>query len=413
MRTRFLKPKLFFITTFLLLVSHVSTNAQNDFRPGYYITWENDTINGLIDYRGEIRNSRICEFKADRSSSTEKFKPEEVKAYRFSDSKYYVSKKIKIEEEPETQYFLEMLVDGIYNLYFMQTGEKEYFFIESEEGMPVSLYKKYETVFVEGKGEMLKEYSNHVALMKSVFADCEEIQPQINNTQLSHKSLINITRKYHDYMCDDQECIVYEKSLSKVKILISPVIGFNQSSLSLDDGFFSNMSYDNCLTPNLGLLAEAVFPRTNDKLSVQFETVYGTNDFYGIYRGYYEVFFESSFIQPSLAIKYTLPGKILRPSLAIGGLGMLQFSNEANAKIYNENLGTTKEIVLSDFPIKKQLKGVFAQVGCNIKVTKHREMFLHLRYIIRTGYYRVEDDLIVGKINSFNINAGFYLNKTQ
>ena len=34
--------------------------AQSDFRPGYYITNDLDTVFGLIDYRGEIRDSRIC-----------------------------------------------------------------------------------------------------------------------------------------------------------------------------------------------------------------------------------------------------------------------------------------------------------------------------------------------------------------
>lgn len=64
------------------------------FRNGYYITLENDTVYGLIDYRGEVRNSQTCVFKMSEVAEPEKFDPSEIQAYRFTDGKFYISKQI-------------------------------------------------------------------------------------------------------------------------------------------------------------------------------------------------------------------------------------------------------------------------------------------------------------------------------
>lgn len=62
-----IKPKLNQATPiflFFILALVLKGHAQTDFRPGYYTTWENDTVYGLIDYRSEIRNSKICEYRS-------------------------------------------------------------------------------------------------------------------------------------------------------------------------------------------------------------------------------------------------------------------------------------------------------------------------------------------------------------
>ena len=113
--------KLVVIVIFLLSVS-IQLSGQNNFRPGYYITWENDTIFGLIDYRGEVKNSGFCLFKKDETSEPKRFEPSEIQAYRFTDSKYYISRTIHLKEQ-EKQVFLELcaqrlflILDGFHHL---------------------------------------------------------------------------------------------------------------------------------------------------------------------------------------------------------------------------------------------------------------------------------------------------------
>ena len=78
----------------LVFLSIIRLNAQSDFRNGYIIDNNNDTIHGLIDYKGNHANAKKCIFKKDNNSQNQIFTPEEIKGYRFTDSKYYVSKSV-------------------------------------------------------------------------------------------------------------------------------------------------------------------------------------------------------------------------------------------------------------------------------------------------------------------------------
>jgi hypothetical protein len=78
---------IFIFTTFLL-------QAQTDFRPGYVIKTEGDTLWGSVDYRGSELMSSVCTFRNDKDGSVQKFTPNQIVAYRLKDSKYYVSETI-------------------------------------------------------------------------------------------------------------------------------------------------------------------------------------------------------------------------------------------------------------------------------------------------------------------------------
>ena len=58
------------ITIALWLLTGVGVWAQRDYREGYIITNQQDTIYGWIDYRGDIRNAKICSFKETETGQT-------------------------------------------------------------------------------------------------------------------------------------------------------------------------------------------------------------------------------------------------------------------------------------------------------------------------------------------------------
>jgi hypothetical protein len=78
--------------TLLLSLSSLSGFSQTDFRPGYYISLKNDTVYGLIDYRGEIRDSKVCTFRKDENSEPVKFEPKDIKAYRYTEASFIFPK---------------------------------------------------------------------------------------------------------------------------------------------------------------------------------------------------------------------------------------------------------------------------------------------------------------------------------
>lgn len=69
-------------------------NAQTDFRPGYIIKALDDTIHGLIDYRGNLLMGEVCRYRTNEKEDVQIYYPTDIVAFRFNESKYFVSKEI-------------------------------------------------------------------------------------------------------------------------------------------------------------------------------------------------------------------------------------------------------------------------------------------------------------------------------
>ena len=387
--------------------------SQSNFQSGYYITWENDTLRGLINNRGETGNFRSCTYKKDEFSEPAKFSAEEIQAYRFIDDKYYLSKKINT-IKGEEQVFVEFLVNGISNLYFFRDPDNYLYLIEDENGNLLELFNEEETIFVEGKGEVSRNSYRHIRMLKLAFANCMEIQPQVERAELSHKSLIKLTKDYHNYVCDYQECIVYEKTVPPIKIQFAPVVGFTTSNQKFDKGFYSDFTYDQDINLAFGIQINAVLPRVNDGISLQLDLLYSNNDFYGIYRDYYELFIDSKMIQSSLALKYNfLSGKI-RPSVGIGLAA--NFLLNTNIQAFVDNIPGSppqEQDVEEDVHMTSNLFGGMVQLGCNYRIFKNREIFSNIKYTMTSGSSNGGPDKITTIMNSLNLSVGMYLSKME
>ena len=82
--------QIFSILFFVLLVSH--SFSQSNYKDGYIITLDQDTITGLVDFRTDQTNARLCRFKRTEHAAEEIYHPGEIAGYRFiREGKYYVT----------------------------------------------------------------------------------------------------------------------------------------------------------------------------------------------------------------------------------------------------------------------------------------------------------------------------------
>ncbi|WP_025007342.1 hypothetical protein, partial [Marinilabilia salmonicolor] len=191
-------------------------SAQSDFRPGFIITNSLDTLHGFVDYRGEIRNMKVCNFKEHKAAPAREFNPGDIYGYRYNSGKFYITKQIKTEAFSDTV-FVEFLLKGISNLFFYRSLNYTAYFIESEKGELLEL--KAEDIEIEKDGAIYyRESKKYIGLLNYAFSDIPEIRQNIADAELNHKSMIQITRKYHDYKCSDDACIVYEKKIPVLKV---------------------------------------------------------------------------------------------------------------------------------------------------------------------------------------------------
>ncbi|WP_167615291.1 hypothetical protein [Maribellus sediminis] len=396
----------------ILLFTATTASGQTDFRPGYYITWENDTVHGLVDYRGNVRNSSFCAFKTNKDAEPIKFEPSDIKAYRFTNSKYYISKSIETEDGTK-QVFLEFILDGITKLYFYATSYTYMYFLEDKNMQMLRLQEEEIEKEVPGIGKTIQNTNRYIGLLKTSMADCMEIQPEIDKARLSHKSLLKITKDYHDYVCTDQECIVFEKPLPPLRAKLSPLVGFGVWKLNVSSGDYPVMEYPSTSALEGGILLNLYSPALNEKISLDFGLAFtkvnyhGSNEYNtGIWRTYSESFLSQTIFEPSFGFRYTYPKGKFRPTIAAGTLFDVNISIDSRLIIETEKSDKVETQELSESPFSPSSLGWFLRLGCDFNLSRNKIPFFVFATYTQTKAQNSNNKTSFRKVG---INMGIYL----
>jgi len=404
---------------FVFLLCLFELNGQTNFRPGYVITNENDTLRGLIDYRGDVRNSKSCDFKENEASVVKEFKPFGIKGYRFTDSKFYVSKTV-ITNSMEVKLFLEFLVNGKADLYYYFDGDNSHYFIEKSDKQIFELTNEEQHIFANGH-EYIRDSKDYVGRLKNAFIDCPQIFSSIDETTLGTKSLINLTKKYHNYVCSDEKCIIYEKQFKPIKLKFAPFASMNSSSLTLSNsGLYNVIHFNSASFPTIGLQMNSTLPRANEKLSFQVSAEYGKSNFYGsgiapynYNPGTEQVYMHITSFTGKAGFKYTSPKGKIRPIVMVGGNVSFLSSNVKREEFHqlNSTTDTTNDDILPS-----TLYGYYVNFGIDYHYSSSLVTFFSIGYNSAIGSKSGVSPLFVNKsnrsiptnINTISLIAGIY-----
>lgn len=379
---------IYIILSFLCIT--LSASAQSNYKRGYILTNNNDTINGLIDFRTDKSNSSICRFKSSEHAPEQIYHPGEIKGYRFiEERKYYVSHTITI-EKVTMNVFLEFLVQGIKNLYYYP-GDLDYYFFENEDGRMITLSRKINEI-VDNK---LKNDLKYKGILGYVFRDCDPVLKKVENVGLERSSMIKLTKEYHDEMCTSgEECLVFENDYKKkfIKINFSAYGGvqyidylFGKEELLL---FGSTKS----ISPVIGGQVNISNPRFTKSLSLQgdfsLSKIKGKNDLVISNSIYNKYDFDALLATGIIDIKYTLNTILFRPTIEAG----VVYHN-----LFNSSSTYYSEMAFDDFIIdKKQVDdkilpqssfwGYYCGIGLDYKLKNERFIFCRMTYETSTGY---------------------------
>ena len=279
---------------FLLLLNIVTIsillNAQ-DLRKGYIFS-KGDTINGILKFQGDIRNSKECILISDRE--TEKLLlPFEIDGYMFEKGKYYVSKYL-VKSDTTLKVFAEYLIKGQKDLFYYRDYTGFHYLINANDSSLIEIPYKQEVVYIDGKS-YLRESKQHIGLLKSYFSDCPSIYSQIEKLKKpDSKNLISITKKYHEVVCGENSCIVYKKQKTPLKIAVEP--RFELTKFQGESDYFRQH----------GGLVYIWLPVSNENLYLKSGVLYSKHDN------------DISMYKIPLQFEYVFPKKIVRPKLDLG-----------------------------------------------------------------------------------------------
>lgn len=241
---------------FLYLSCILVATAQSDFKPGYIITLEEDTIYGTLDLRSNQTMHTKCDFITEGDNVTTTYLPEEILAYRFTDGKYYTSKEID-----NSMIFLEFLLEGEINLYIISDNGADIYYIEKENTI---IELPYSSEIIENENGIYEQHSTrHIGIMKYYMNDAPQLNSKIENLKTpDRRGLIKLTKDYHDITCDGETCIIYEKSKSKFKVDFNLATGMGFYKNSID----KNLKYS---TQVYGLTADVFLTNTSEKFFIR------------------------------------------------------------------------------------------------------------------------------------------------
>ncbi len=280
---------------FGLLVLAGFLNAQTDYRPGYIISTHGDTLFGELDYRSDLLMSSLCKFK-DADHNIKKYSPDDIKAFRFIDSKYFVSREVN-----SKQVFLEYLIKGKVNIYYMRDELGDHYYIDKEDLKLTEITYEEGIKYIDNK-QVYYQSTKHMGLLSIYMQDAPEFKPRIHDIKKpEHKNLIKLAEDYHNTVCEGEQCIIYEKTIPLLKILPELIGGAIKYSdvTELNNKFYFHG----------GIIGHLWMPRHSEKLYFRTGLLFSQLEFEKEVLNYYKIPFQ---------IEYMYPTGLFRPRIAYG-----------------------------------------------------------------------------------------------
>jgi hypothetical protein len=377
--------------------------SQVDFREGYIITLNGDTINGYLNFNSD--KSFKCEFKKTINGQYETYKPFDIIGYRYSNYKYYISKEITVKKSnevhkqiiftntvkeheyidgvsyPESGYnklkiFIEFLIKGKLNIYYYKDNQNNaHYFVEKDGDSIHELtienisYFNNSIIYATQKKET---YKGELTLYLNDYPSAFQ---QIKSTSLSHKDLIKLGKDYHNYICGDNSCIIYERPLKHKVINYGIYTGYGYSIYHLKQGK-QNIDF---VDRNVFRLGSRIlfnnFNPVNDKLIFKIDLDFFKNNYTGTYNYLdtkHNVYLDYYNLNLNLMLSYNLTTKTNTPYFDFGMQSSFRFGTEYrdDSKLINLDVS---EIANKEF-------GLVFGVGYDLRFSKYYNLFFEIKH---------------------------------
>lgn len=279
-----------------MLFISITLSAQIDFRPGYIIN-KGDTVYGEIDYRGDLMMGEICRFR-NAETEIQEFKPGDIESFRFIDSKYFITKEVN-----GKLVFLEFLISGKVCIYYLRDSEGDHYYIE-KEGSPLTVLPYNEGVVNRNGVEYAFQSKQHIGILTLFMSDAPNFNSRIESIDKpEHDNLVKLAKEYHEKVCNNQECTIYERSKPGLSLKLEALSGLNyvvDKETAVPGSYLVN-----------GILLNIWLPRVNEKLFLRTGLLLS------------EIRLESnknaSILRIPVQLGYIAPEtRIIRPNFAIG-----------------------------------------------------------------------------------------------
>ncbi len=375
------------LTSFFFILFAISTTsiAQGDFRKGYIVKNNLDTIHGLIDYRSKWINGKYCLFRESRSSKIIRYSPSELYGYTFEGDKYYVSKNLPVDTIKNELGFAEILVGG--NATLMVYGS--IYYIKMDRIYKLPRKRENRVVIESGKGAREMKDLRYRYLTNYLFRDCELAA---NQDSYNKRDFIKRVTAYN--LCKGN-LIPMEYKIPAIQASLTFFGGVDRSTLKLEKSGYVGSETNTSTTWGGGI--DLLFPRISRKLmiSVEFLTMNKeyqpykepTVTYGGLYdiHTQYDILVKTSIVKFPISIGYNFfPGN----NTPYVKVGMVNYRFKTTAESTTEH--ERNYIVTTDYEQHKESNsenGYWLAFGYNHVVFGKLRVFAEVRSENLSGVY--------------------------
>lgn len=353
--------------TYILFICTLALSAQNNYKPGYIIGLQQDTLYGFINLRTDKMNMRQCSFKKDETSGPVVYRPEDIFGYRFTDEgKYYVARDIEIKNSTK-RVFLEYLVKGVMNLYYYKDEDDlDYYFFEKEDGKLLPVTRKPDNI--ENRKVIVD--NQYKGVVRHYFKDVDVIADKVGTLKFNQKSMITVARQYHDEVCTTgEECIVFQNQKPDsygYAIRFSAYTGLYLVNYRFHSYGTTKKSDFNAAAPLVGGRLEAMNTRWSDSFSILLDAslgIFAMDEPAWLYGKSIDCNILPLSVR--LGIKYVYPKYRLRPAIEAAPAFTYLFPLTGDADAVD---------------IKRRHFGYYLAMGADYAVGKQQSVFVRLVY---------------------------------
>lgn len=263
--------------SFLVLQVALPGFAQSDFRDGYIVTAEGDTVRGKVNYASGLYKE--CRFRSTERDET--FTPSQLRGYGFHEDKIFVSRSPDPAKPDSVLVFFEVIVRGTVSLYRLEGA----FFLEKGADF-VRLTNPTEKVKINGE-EVTRRSRRFAQIANMMVADCPETKKMVEKLGLNERNLTELVETYN--RCKGNEFVSFKAKKPWLKTVIGVEAGVSYSTLKVDVTSYENNylsgTYEASVTPLGGLKLEFSSPRLKENMAF-LTGVYYTNPKYYNYSTY-------------------------------------------------------------------------------------------------------------------------------
>jgi hypothetical protein len=352
---------------FLTLCIYVHAYSQYKYRPGYIVKLDGKTEEGLINSRSIEFNAKKCEFKKDINTDPLVYLPNSIRAYRFLDSKYFVSKRVLI-ENADTVLFLECLISGKVSIYYTQWNSHDHYYLE-KDGKLVEIQDNLINVVQDGF-DYQRPSNQYKGVLKYYLRDCPQISKELDNADFSKKTLIKLSKEYHEYVCKDEQCIIYEKPIHKKRLRFGIDFSYGTSALeydfvNLNIAMKSNMHFQFGINSQMSLDDEGAF---NLQVALRYYSFKNEllNDMdYEIGTFPSDLHYQYSILKPEIQLQYKMKFWKIVPFASAGFFTNYFLSDEGYIfnKRFDKTIRFTSDGIDREEGSKNGMLGVVGEIG--------------------------------------------------